>query len=666
MTREELAKQIAKLEGFDQAKARRLIDAFCDSVKEALQRNDRVVYSNFGSFYKTHYPAKMISLTVKGEKRQIPMPATDSMKWMPSSSVKDMVELGRQIENATAWGTTNAFRKTKRPEEIEAFSVREVGGEITAKIIENEIAEIPIRIIREGIEINAVAAPEITEEIPIEITNNFQAPELIPFAPPPLSGIEFIDLSATEIPPFYLDLIPLKIARENGLLATGESGDSMVVAMADPADLEIISYLKRILRKNILPRLAAREEIDKILAGHESNITFENNAPLPEIKTPSRRILHLMLKRALRSHASAIHLEPAENEALIRFRVDEKFSTKSACSLAVYQALASDLKNLFEGKEINGVHHLLWYNLDNQPVGLTVSFLPVAWGEKIVLKILGSDNTQIPPLKKIRFNTADLNLLQNYLSSKCGIIVVSGPYGGGKTTLLYSIATELSKKYSVTTIENTIERRIVGVSQCQIDDHDGWTVQRFLELAIEQESDVILLSEMPTDSLTLRTLAKAAARSLILLGFESEKINLSNLTKSGLLEELRLIVNCRTIRRLCHCRHKISLAPAEGIAMLKDLRVLFHSDEILKNRVMNFYEKTGCVECDQTGFNGRLALYELFEIDNNNRAALSSRTAEIKLRQDLAKAGRNNIIENGVLEIFEGATCVDEVEKTLK
>jgi len=660
-----LAKKIAKLNDFDQTKARALIDAFGETIKEALQRNDRVVYSNFGSFYKTHYPAKIIKLKVKGELRQIPMAATDSMKWMPSANVKDMVELGRRIENATARGATNIFAKTKQPEEISAFCVREVGETNAPEIIEEEISEIPIRVIKGGFEINQAPVPEIVEEIPITVEPNPVQKDLAPFVLPPLAGIEFIDLSATTISPYYLDLIPAKISHENALLAIGESDDSLIVAMADPADLEIVSYLKRILQRNILPRLASREEIEKILAGHEQISSIEDAKPFPEIKAPSRRILHLMLKRALRSHASAIHLEPADGEALIRFRIEDKFSAKSTCSLPVYQTLAADLKALFKDKEINGLHRLLWYNLDGQPIGLTVSFLPVAWGEKIVLKILNSDNTEIPALKKIGLSPADFGLLRNYLAGRSGLIVVNGPYGAGKTTLLYSILTELAKKVSVTTIENTIERRVVGISQCQIDQQNGWTAQRYLELAVEQESDVIMLSEMPSDLLTLKLLSKAAVRSLILIGAESEKIAFAHLSKSGLLSELRLIINCRTVRRLCHCRQKVSLAPSQEIDMLKDLRTLFHSDDILKNHPVNFYEKTGCVECDLTGFEGRLGLYELFEIDADSRPDLANRAPEFKLRQNLAKAGRNSLIENGVLKIFEGATTVDEVEKIL-
>ncbi len=408
MTRKDLAKVLARKTGLSQIKAEKLIINFGKCVEETLAKGEKIVYSNFGTFYTVHYPSKIIYHPKLGKAKKMVMLPTNAVKWMPSGNIKDMVKNENAVENATLHGARKSHPKALDKKEVEIPIKMEPRDEIETNNKSDEQDKIYVETVNGGKEVatfdgairvkrnkdtflhrifgrkqkeETAPAPsslddlkkindpqpgekridDIKSEIKkfkfhhvndieeiggkeIEISNDI---EITPFKTK--EDISFINLKEIKIDKNILGLIPKTIAREYKAIPIGEKGPSLVVAMADPKDYEAKEIIKKLTGKSIIPKLATEGDINSVLSEYDE----DNQNVIKPLKTiqkyvsdnaPAARILTALLRRAIRDKASDIHFEPKGDELEIKFRIDGRLVKKTALPSDFESTIASRIK----------------------------------------------------------------------------------------------------------------------------------------------------------------------------------------------------------------------------------------------------------------------------------------------------------------------------------
>lgn len=498
--------------------------------------------------------------------------------------------------------------------------------------------------------------------------------------------MDWIDLSAIVIPPEIIKQISAEDARRFRVIPVGLGETGLLVAVGDPLDVDTIDGLNFLLQREIslvcTSPIKIREALIKYYgtADEASDLLLERLGDSADLglemvqgadlmegdasDAPIIRMVSMLLIEAHRLGASDIHLEPLDKKFRVRFRIDGVLQEMQAPPKRLQSAIVSRLK-IMTGSMSIAEKRLpqdgrIQVKIGGKPIDLRVSTIPTNHGESIVMRVLDKSSLLLG-LPELGFFSDDQETFERLLRLPDGILLVTGPTGSGKTSTLYACLSHINKPdRKIITVEEPIEYQMNGINQVQVNSEIGMTFPAALRSILRQAPNIIMIGEIRdletasiatnaslTGHLVFSTLhtndAPSAVARLIDIGMPPFLVASS----------IRAIAAQRLVRRLCvHCQQPGELSETE-------LRALhLEPSQLSEAQVM---KPIGCAQCRQTGYRGRMGIFEIFVIDDETRHMINKRQSTFILRQRARELGMRTLREDGVRKIFGGLTSADEV-----
>ncbi|HSF05979.1 MAG TPA: ATPase, T2SS/T4P/T4SS family [Methylomirabilota bacterium] len=508
-----------------------------------------------------------------------------------------------------------------------------------------------------------------------------------------LYGIPTVDLLLVTPDAELLKLVPADVARKYCVLPVERHARSLHLAVPDPTDLSALDAIGFMTGLNVVPRLAALEEIQATIdrvyesssptkadvlddlqsrVGHievvpgrdaKSSILDLSEAAVSASDTPTVRLVNTTLLDGIRRGASDIHLEPLEKSLRVRYRIDGRLVSAMTLPKRCEAPMVARLKIL---AELDIAQHRLpqdgriklLYN--RRPIALRVSIVPMLFGQSISLRILEGAVLQ-PNLAQIGFDGAGHNEFVKAIQSPNGVILITGPTGSGKTTTLYSGIHLLSKQdLKIVTVEDPVEYALDGVNQVNVQEEIGRTFAATLRSFLRHDPDVILVGEM-RDLETAQTAIRAGLTGHLVLS--TLHTNDCASTIARLLDmsippfllstALRLLVAQRLVRRLClECRE-----PYE----VDEESLVTHGHIVQGRGRCTIYRAKGCAACDFKGLRGRVGIFEVMPVTPDIADLILKGGTARDIRAAARERGMKTLREAGLHRVLEGVTTLEEV-----
>lgn len=495
-----------------------------------------------------------------------------------------------------------------------------------------------------------------------------------------------IKLKRTDI----LKLVPQAIADKNKIIPINIENNKIIIACCKPNDVAAIQDVKvssRLdaivyysLEKNILSAIdkyyknaelfvqdtednkktktksiATSEEIQKKLDDIESSVS----------NTPVVKLVNSLIAEAYARKASDIHIEPFEEEVLIRMRIDGDLQEVMRVNKQSLNGIISRIK-ILSGMDIaeKRIPQDGRYEFDNgQDIkcDLRVSTLPTIYGEKCVMRLLNTSGEVLLTFDKLGMSKENIERFNKITSAPNGIILVTGPTGSGKSTTLYAVLNKLnSPKVNLTTVEDPVERQLYGVNQVQVNAKAGLTFASGLRSLLRQDPDVIMVGEI-RDYETAEIAIRAAITGHLVLStlHTNDSIaTIDRLIDMGVAPYLvassvNAIIAQRLVKRLCpHCKEKVKISQDDK-SILND------------QKLTEAYEAKGCPYCKNTGYSGRIAVYEIVEISNKMKTLITKRADSEEIKQEAIKQGSVFLADSLHNLVAEGITSISEFKRII-
>jgi len=497
---------------------------------------------------------------------------------------------------------------------------------------------------------------------------------------------DWVDLSATVIPPEVIGQIRAGDARRFKVIPVGFGERGLIVAVSDPFDIDTIDSLSFLLQREIELVCAGPENIRQALIkyygtadeaagvlaeqlGHDVDLGLEisgdgDTSGTDEADAPIIRMVSMLLIEAHRLGASDVHLEPLDKKFRVRFRIDGVLQEMQAPPKRLQSAIVSRLK-IMTGSMSIAEKRLpqdgrIQVRIARKPIDLRVSTIPTNHGESIVLRVLDKSSLMLG-LPELGFFSDDQETFERLLRLPDGILLVTGPTGSGKTSTLYSCLNYINKPdRKIITIEEPIEYQMNGINQVQVNTEVGMTFPVALRSILRQAPNVIMIGEIrDLETATIATNASLTGHLVFsTLHTNDAPSAVARLVDIGVqpflvASSVRAIIAQRLVRRLCpNCKQPGELSETE-------LRALnLEQEQLVDAQVM---KPAGCAECRQTGYKSRMGIFEIFVIDDNARHMINNRRATLLLRQRARDLGMRTLREDGVRKVLAGLTSAEEV-----
>jgi type IV pilus assembly protein PilB len=515
-------------------------------------------------------------------------------------------------------------------------------------------------------------------------------------------GFAYVNLAENPPDATAVVLIPKDVSIKRVCIATGLEKNLLTVAMADPLlfslvqDLEfqtgyrikqvvataaeILDSIQKSYPDKALTKAApaaglahargkqggGEQPAETSLAKRGDDDVFEPVAGLKERSetAPIVDLVDLVVRSAIRSHASDVHIEPLEKGVLVRHRLDGLLKEVMDLPKWVHEGLIARLKIMggmdIAEKRLPQDGRIRISTEEGTEVDFRVSTLRTLFGEKVVLRVL-DHRKGVPPLEELGFSAAALEELRYFLRHQHGMILVVGPTGSGKTTTLCSALTTLKTENSnIITIEDPVEYQLPGINQTQINDKIKLTFASALRSILRQDPDVILVGEIRDQETAKIAMQAAQTGHLVLstLHTDDAPSTVTRLTDIGVepfvaSSALVGVVAQRLVRRLCmSCRRQYT--PETEV-----LRALNISEA--EAGALPFYKAGGCDQCNHTGYRGRVGLYEVMRVTDKLRRLIASRASEDALRDAALAGGMISLGEDGLAKVKSGQTTAEEL-----
>ena len=496
-------------------------------------------------------------------------------------------------------------------------------------------------------------------------------------------SIPYIDLKRYHLKPEVVQLIPEVQARRFRALALEDAREGLLVGMADPTDIFAYDELARVVRKplrfavvresdllkavDMMYRRTAEisglaQELDQELSANDVDIG--QLAAAATTDAPVVKLLQTIFEDAVQVNASDIHIEPDEKELRIRFRQDGVMRVQTTAERRIASALASRLK-LMAGLDISekrlpqdGRFNI---RVRDKSIDVRLSTLPVQYGESAVMRLL-NQSAGVLDLEVLGMPDSILRRFRHMIHSPHGMVLVTGPTGSGKTTTLYGALKELNKpSVKVITVEDPIEYRMSGINQVQVNTKIDLTFSRVLRSVLRQDPDIVLVGEMRDQETAEIGLRAAMTGHMVLSTLHTNDAisTVSRLMDMGaapflIAGSLRGIVAQRLVRRICEsCAEPHTLDPGMRAIVAAEL-----GDSI---EAMQFHRGRGCTYCNHTGYQGRIGIYELLEIDDVLAAPLH-RGDQLAFGEAARKqVGYQSLRHSAIALATRGLTSMDQV-----
>ena len=533
------------------------------------------------------------------------------------------------------------------------------------------------------------------------------------------ADIPYIELDPRDIPSDILMRIPERIARQYNAVIFKIDPDGLIhLAMDDPDDVQAVNFIEKEIGTNTRVYIAPRSNILECLEGYRGDVTQElkevidiqreddgSNQKVTEAEvaedSPIAQTVNLLLEYAIRSNASDIHIEPREQFVQVRYRIDGVLKEVNRLPKNVLGALVSRIKilsNLKIDERRIPQDGRFKIKVAGKQYALRVSTLPIADGEKVVMRILDESN-QAVTLEQLGYWGHSLAVINQALTEPNGMILVTGPTGSGKSTSLFSVLSMLNTpEINISTIEDPVEYKIPGVNQTQTNSKAGMTFASGLRALLRQDPNIIMVGEI-RDGETANLGVQAALTGHLVfstLHTNNAATCLPRLLDMGIepfliASTVKAVVGQRLVRRLCMtCRQSyvpdqtevaeivrlFHLAPGQNFYYIHQLEAQAIVQKVGGETPWGTTDTTiaalwqpnpnGCDECNHTGFKGRVGIYEVLGTSREIQKMIIGGNTSNEIQDQAVAEGMTTMLTDGLIKAIRGNTTVEEVLRVTK
>jgi len=492
--------------------------------------------------------------------------------------------------------------------------------------------------------------------------------------------IPFISLSKVSIPEAVFHIVPEKLARKQKVIAFARDANGIKLAMADPTNKDIIEMVVHKTQSPVLPHLATERDIMNTFYIFKKDLQksfaslIEKSEKNHGHDMPVSQIVDLILETAFYDQVSDIHIEPQEDHALVRYRIDgilhdviqypRELNDRIMTRIKVLSRLRTD-------EHMSPQDGKMRFEVEDSYVDLRVSIIPIVDGEKSVLRLLSTHNKNIT-LTDLGMSDNDLEKVSRAYSKSYGMTLSTGPTGSGKSTSIYAILKNLNTRAkNITTIEDPVEYRIQGVNQIQVNPKTNLTFASGLRSILRQDPNIIFVGEI-RDSETAGIAVNAALTGHLVvstLHTNDAATALPRLMDMKIepflvASTVNVIIAQRLVRKICEmCKSAIDTTQEELKKNLPEEMVKRHFGTKSK---INIYKGSGCPVCHTTGYVGRVGVFEVLEVTKEIRSLILQKADSDVIIEQATKDGMSTMLDDGLDKVAQGITTIEEVLRVTK
>lgn len=478
--------------------------------------------------------------------------------------------------------------------------------------------------------------------------------------------------------PDIIKLVPEKVARKHNIIPIKIDKGRLVVAVRDPTNMEIELDVKACSGKEVTYALATEDSIKKAIEKYYSNITAQKIAEGVDMEAeetekqqqtseidsrvdsaPIVKLLNTLVEQAYLRKASDIHIEPFKDVVIIRMRQDGDLVEYMKITPGTHRSLITRLKilsNMNIAEKRIPLDGRFDYTFEGTTIDIRVSTLPTAYGEKAVLRLLGTALGKEVGLAELGMTPENVKKFEHVCNAPNGVVLVTGPTGSGKSTTLYTVLGNLNKPtVNITTIEDPIEKRVMGINQVQVNEKAGLTFAAGLRSILRQDPDIVMIGEIRDYETAEITMRASITGHLVLstLHTNDSCATVARLIDMGVAPYLvsaavNGILAQRLVKKLCPKCKKLEPLSDEQKKILGD------------KSIESAYFPAGCASCNYTGYSGRFAVHEVLTFDSELRAMITRNASTDELRAYAESTGMEFMDQNVRKRVKNGETSLEE------
>lgn len=499
--------------------------------------------------------------------------------------------------------------------------------------------------------------------------------------------IPFVSLSKISVPEDIFHIVPESLARRQKIVAFERNNEGIKIAIENPYNTELLQMLAKKTGQRIFPHYATDRDIVNAYRVYRKDLqkSFDallkeemaDNADDEKEDTPVAKIVDMMISYASQDKVSDIHIEPDEKSSSVRFRIDGILHDVLHLTKPLHERIITRIKVM---SRLRTDEHLapqdgkIRFSSDNDNLDIRVSILPIAEGEKVVMRLLSSHMSKLS-LADLGMNDQDLKKVERAYSKSFGMILSTGPTGSGKTSSIYAILRILNtREKNITTIEDPVEYRLKGVNQIQVNTKANLTFANGLRSILRQDPNIVFVGEIRdsetagiavnaalTGHLVLSTLHTNDAATAIprLIDMKVEPFLVAS--------TVNVVIAQRLVRRICDsCRIAFTTTEDELLKHLPKEIVEKHYSFTGEKKELRIYRGQGCKICHFTGYVGRIGIFEVLEVTSTIRKLITEKNdSDVILKQALAE-GMTTMLDDGLQKVLKGATTIEEILRVTK
>lgn len=493
----------------------------------------------------------------------------------------------------------------------------------------------------------------------------------------------FVDLREVTIKNEYLDYIPEVVARAQRAIVCEAAEGVLKVATENIHNYELFRLLEKKTGKTIFPVYATARGIADALRYYRGDLHGKIDSLIASCKENHAtgdivQLVDLFLEYANDSRASDVHIEPQENDVLIRFRVDGLLHEAVRYPHVLHEKVVFRIKimaHMQTDEQAAAQDGRFEYRHDESNIfDVRVSILPVTHGENIVMRLLDSHSHRYS-LESLGLSEKDYQKILSAAKRPHGMIITVGPTGSGKTTVLYTILEKVNDpEVNIMTIEDPVEYAIEGVQQTQVNQKKNLTFANGLRSIVRQDPDIIMVGEIRDEETADIAINSSLTGHLVISTLHTNdaattfpRLIEMNVEPFLIASSVNIIVALRLVRKICnHCKESYIPSPAEAEIVKQNSNVTDCINEVSQNKSigqLRLYKGKGCKVCHQTGFSGRVGIFEVLEVDEDIRLLITKKESADVIAAKAIQSGMTTLLCDGVDKAINGTTTIEEVIK---
>jgi type IV pilus assembly protein PilB len=499
-------------------------------------------------------------------------------------------------------------------------------------------------------------------------------------------NVPFITLSQYDIDRDVLISIPRQVVEKYRIVPVDRTGDTLTVALPDPSNIYILDELRLLTKCQIVPVISFESDIEDAIARYykeeekesgnlemmlseiaesdleiiQANAEDDKDLNVQVNDAPVIKIVNAIIQEAIQQRASDIHVEPYEKQLRLRYRIDGVLQERPSPPKSIQNAIIARIKILSDmdiAEKRLPQDGRFKIRVGNRNIDFRVNSLPTIHGEKVVIRLLDQGSLMLD-LTKLGFEQLELDRFNEQIHKPWGMVLVTGPTGSGKSTTLYSaLSTINDPTLNISTIEDPVEYNLKGVNQVGVREDIGLTFAEALRAFLRQDPDIIMVGEI-RDTETAQVAIKAALTGHLVLSTlhtNDAASSITRITDMGVepflvTASLNMIVAQRLIRKIC----KSCIDHYVPIEELRRAIGIMDPDA-------RFFHGLGCEHCNNTGFRGRVALYEILVLSDHIREMVVSGATALVIKRQAIVEGMQTLRTSGVNKVKDGLCTVEEV-----